>query len=194
MTVSNEADTASRNGTRDRLCATDCELEASGAMPVMPGRPAPGYVSVYRLYSGADDLLYVGIAADPLKRWREHARTKQWWARVASFHVRWYPSLREAENAELVAIRVERPEHNSTHNRPNPWNYHVFYDRVLAGFGYEPFTCHQLDEQLGCPYSSTFEYIRRLRVAGMIEQVGTEPGTGVTPRRLFRLRPKPSAE
>lgn len=68
--------------------------------------------ALYRLYSHAGDLLYVGIT-DHLKiRLTAHAKEKPWWPEVARKTVAWYPTKREAEDAEARAIRDEHPAHN----------------------------------------------------------------------------------
>lgn len=68
--------------------------------------------SVYRLYDGADQLLYVGCSNNPAKRLRAHARTSPWWPNVARIVVVEYPARALAEQAERTAIDLEKPLHN----------------------------------------------------------------------------------
>lgn len=68
---------------------------------------------VYRLYDAHDRLLYVGVSGqgDPATRLQDHL-AKPWAKEVMRRELAYYPSRQEALNAELRAIRLERPIHN----------------------------------------------------------------------------------
>jgi len=68
--------------------------------------------ALYRLYSHTGNLLYVGVTDHLKTRLAAHAKEKPWWPEVVRKTVTWYPSKPEAEDAEALAIREERPAHN----------------------------------------------------------------------------------
>lgn len=88
----------------------------------MPPRLANGFVFgdhpvMYRAYSAAGDLLYIGITTNFPNRQRVHRLHAEWGQQAT----RWtlsepYPSSREAMRAERDAIRAERPRHNVVWN------------------------------------------------------------------------------
>lgn len=75
----------------------------------------PERTALYRLYDADNRLLYVGIASDPERRWRDHAtdRARFWWPLVTKKEVQWFDSRPQAAEAEIEAIRAEDPRHNS---------------------------------------------------------------------------------
>lgn len=75
--------------------------------------------AVYRLRRDDGTLLYVGVAADPAKRWIQHARGKPWFAEVANYSAEWFHNRALALAAEAAAIKAERPLHNVVH-QPRP--------------------------------------------------------------------------
>lgn len=83
------------------------------------GKPAePGQrverTAVYRLYDENEQLLYVGVSADPRVRFRQHQRDRPWWPRVDAREIEWFDSRAEALDVEALAIRRELPLHNET--------------------------------------------------------------------------------
>lgn len=84
-------------------------------MPETPERTA-----LYRLYDVHGALLYVGIAADPERRWLQHSGDKVWWPAVTRRDTEWFSTRPEAAAAEVTAIRSERPCHNEAHTAPTP--------------------------------------------------------------------------
>lgn len=71
---------------------------------------------LYRLWDADGDLLYVGIACSPARRFAQHAREKPWWSDVETRTVQWHPTREEALAAERAAILNEWPRHNRVHN------------------------------------------------------------------------------
>jgi predicted GIY-YIG superfamily endonuclease len=69
--------------------------------------------AVYRVYDSTDALLYVGVTKTFGRRWAQHSQAQPWWPEVTRQTVDWFTSRDEALRAESVAIREERPQHNS---------------------------------------------------------------------------------
>jgi prevent-host-death family protein len=68
--------------------------------------------ALYRLFSAAGRLLYVGISSNPDERLKQHASTAPWWKEVASHAVERHPDRAAAAAAELEAIKTEGPQYN----------------------------------------------------------------------------------
>lgn len=83
----------------------------------MPESPEP--TALYRLYSAAEQLLYVGITSNTKERFASHATYKPWWPAVARKSVTWLQATRlEALEIEADVIRREQPKYNGKHNAP----------------------------------------------------------------------------
>lgn len=72
--------------------------------------------SLYRYFSEDDVLLYVGIAAHPFKRERQHRRKRDM-SLVRVVEIEWFDTRADAELAERVAIERERPAWNIVSTR-----------------------------------------------------------------------------
>lgn len=68
--------------------------------------------ALYRLFGVGDELLYIGVAKDPLARWSTHARLTTWWPDVLVTRIEWFASRPDAEASETAAIEAERPKYN----------------------------------------------------------------------------------
>jgi hypothetical protein len=68
--------------------------------------------SLYRHFDKDVNLLYVGIAYNPLIRLDGHRRQSSWFHDIASIRVEWYPSRKIAEMYEDEAIKSEDPIYN----------------------------------------------------------------------------------
>jgi predicted GIY-YIG superfamily endonuclease len=86
-----------------------------------------GRCSLYRLYDADDRLLYVGIGANPKKRWNGHKADKIWWSEVTRKTVTWFDSRAEARAVETEAIRTEKPMFDQSQRRD-----HQFYEEASA--------------------------------------------------------------
>lgn len=67
---------------------------------------------VYRLYDAGGTLLYVGMAADVLRRLGDHMRHKSWWREVRRIDWEMYDTRDDAAWAERVQINALEPLHN----------------------------------------------------------------------------------
>lgn len=68
--------------------------------------------TLYRLFDDEGDLLYVGIAGNPGRRFEQHRSDKPWWGEVSGLTLEHHPDRAAALAAELKAIRSENPRHN----------------------------------------------------------------------------------
>jgi predicted GIY-YIG superfamily endonuclease len=71
---------------------------------------------LYRFYDASGALLYVGITAKPIRRFRDHQKTKDWWTEVSSIRVENFSSRLELIYGERRAIVHEKPLYNITYN------------------------------------------------------------------------------
>jgi excinuclease UvrABC nuclease subunit len=76
------------------------------------GQRDPGHTCLYRYFDADGNLLYVGMASNPLSRLTTHAASKPWWHELASAKVEHFETRIEAERAETEAIERERPRYN----------------------------------------------------------------------------------
>ncbi|MFD5566618.1 GIY-YIG nuclease family protein [Streptomyces cadmiisoli] len=97
----------------------DCPLnyEFKVVLPtVEPETPPDVRTALYRMRNSDGRLLYIGISANPLRRWPQHAADKPWWPDVSDLSMQWFENRSAALAAEARAIRTERPLHNVVHN------------------------------------------------------------------------------
>lgn len=73
---------------------------------------APHETAVYRFYDGLGDLLYVGVAWNPFKRWASHRRRTSWHGQARRVVVEVYRSERVALRFEREWIRNAKPTWN----------------------------------------------------------------------------------
>lgn len=73
---------------------------------------APNETAVYRFYDDLGDLLYVGVAWNPFKRWATHRRRSGWHGSARRVVVEVYRSEREALRIEREWIRNAEPTWN----------------------------------------------------------------------------------
>lgn len=98
---------------------------------------------VYRCISADGRLLYVGIAADPMRRVNQH-RTSWWGWLLADVDVVEYETAEDAREVEALAIATERPRFNrqgrwATRSTWDAGDYRDYYDTTRFG----AFSSHQ---------------------------------------------------
>lgn len=73
-----------------------------------------GPTTVYYLHNTDHELLYVGITSSSrgMLRFREHAKSKEWWTQVAYASFEHFPSRVKAAAREASVIRALNPPHN----------------------------------------------------------------------------------
>lgn len=88
---------------------------ADGSTFFMSNGDAPRPCDVYLVMATAHGLVYVGIADDFEKRWRQHRRSSWWLGEVVVDEVRVYSmaSREHARQMEAAIINCERPMYNT---------------------------------------------------------------------------------
>jgi hypothetical protein len=80
--------------------------------------------TLYRFWDSEGALLYVGITDRSDDRWAKHG-DRTWWTAVARIDIERFAERRDAEMAEIKAIREERPLHNVAHHPEKRSRYSV---------------------------------------------------------------------
>lgn len=87
---------------------------------------------VYRIYDGdTDELLYIGSATNPRRRYSSH-RHRDWWPAHPKAKLTEYPDRATAYAAEDEAIARERPPHNINRVPPDPAVMEALIDQIAA--------------------------------------------------------------
>ncbi|MFJ7297508.1 GIY-YIG nuclease family protein [Streptomyces collinus] len=165
------------------------QTEVAGLVPVRPG---PDHVALYRFFDADGVLLYVGICDEPMARWSKHASGKLWWPSVHRFRLLWLPSRREAEKAERDAIVSEKPLHNRAMNGiPNGDRFPVVHLHKFTRelYGDDLFCTRDLIEDLGIPEGSAVNKVRELLDKGLFQVVGKKLGRSGRAVRHYRALP-----
>ncbi|MEV4381595.1 GIY-YIG nuclease family protein [Streptosporangium sp. NPDC049644] len=99
--------------------------------------------TLYRFFDQDGTLLYIGITESPLVRLDGHAATQPWWGEVRSATYEHFQSRAEAREAELNAIRSERPAFNVEGNgdprlseRLTVWDARMQRRAIAAGHAF----------------------------------------------------------
>jgi excinuclease UvrABC nuclease subunit len=82
-----------------------------------------GPTCLYFIKSASNEIIYIGISMNPMKRSRDHAKNQQWRMEIANISVHWFDTRWEAEEAEIFLIKHYRPKHNVDHNDDEPIDY-----------------------------------------------------------------------
>ena len=72
---------------------------------------------LYRFYGDGDQLLYIGVTADPGKRMSAHSQNKPWWNLVRNITMQNFPNRMQLMRSEKEAIKAENPRFNIVHSR-----------------------------------------------------------------------------
>jgi predicted GIY-YIG superfamily endonuclease len=75
---------------------------------------------LYRLYDEDGVLLYVGITNNWPRRRSMHMQDKSWWGEVCQVTFERFHHRTQAERAEPVVIKSERPRYNHVHAMVSP--------------------------------------------------------------------------
>jgi excinuclease UvrABC nuclease subunit len=85
---------------------------------------------VYFIRSEDNEIIYIGISMNPMKRSRQHDKMQDWRQEIAHISVHWFENRWEAEEAEIMLIKHYRPKHNIEFNDDEPID-----DRLLIKTG-----------------------------------------------------------
>jgi predicted GIY-YIG superfamily endonuclease len=132
--------------------------------------------AVYRLYDAAGQLLYVGVAFDFNKRFKQHATHKTWWPQVARKEVIWFADRLSALTEEAGAIATEGPLHNARRGQSRiglmvtkrPPSHLEGYDPLNLGLKMRLYN-HRL---AACPVRPTLEFNDTICRAILRERAG----------------------
>lgn len=111
--------------------------------------------ALYRYYNSKDELLYIGISANPLIRTTQHSQKKPWFDEVSRSSVEWFKSRELALEAEKQAIIECKPKYNIVHNYAKPtsvselnlvWNCDVCNRPIADGRGYICVSYREMDK------------------------------------------------
>lgn len=69
---------------------------------------------LYRYYDKDDNLLYVGMSSNALRRVKEHQKDKEWYWDIAKITIENFNMHYELVQAEKEAIAKEQPRYNIT--------------------------------------------------------------------------------
>lgn len=72
--------------------------------------------ALYRHFSEDETLLYVGISLAPLSRLGRHRGYSTWKDEIKTVRIEYFLDSSSAEQAERIAIKLEKPLHNTTHS------------------------------------------------------------------------------
>jgi hypothetical protein len=75
--------------------------------------------ALYRHYSDAGVLLYVGISNNQPSRMKAHQKTSPWSKSTTLIKIEYFNTRKEAQAAEVRAIQDEEPLYNVCHQNPN---------------------------------------------------------------------------
>lgn len=68
--------------------------------------------ALYRHFARTGELLYVGIAGNPMARLHDHGKQSVWARAISMVTIVWYPDRFSAEEAERFACMSEGPKYN----------------------------------------------------------------------------------
>jgi predicted GIY-YIG superfamily endonuclease len=81
---------------------------------------------LYRYFSAAGDLLYIGISLSPVVRLGQHEKHSGWFDSIATVKIEHFDTRKQALAAEREAIRKEDPQYNKRHKiRHEPSRFEV---------------------------------------------------------------------
>lgn len=77
-----------------------------------------GKCALYRHFDAEGTLLYVGISMRPFTRTKEHVTLSGWADQIANIRIEYFPTRKEAMEAEARAVVDENPVHNIRLRKP----------------------------------------------------------------------------
>lgn len=87
---------------------------------------------LYRHFDCDGSLLYVGISYSAYARAVSHRSTSGWADKIVRIEIEHFPDRKDAEDAEIKAIRIEKPLHNLANIPIDEMNEQDAIDRGLS--------------------------------------------------------------
>lgn len=96
----------------------DCpSRQAADSKSAELNQTPPDQTALYRHYDSAGSLLYVGISVNALVRLSQHKNKSPWARLISTITIENFDTRQQAQDAEKLAIQVERPIANIVHGR-----------------------------------------------------------------------------
>lgn len=92
----------------ERSCTIESEFDPYGSKGMFP--------TLYRIYGENDEPLYIGKTVNGASRLRDHAKKQYWWKQVKYIKLEHFDSDARLSEAEILAIKRERPKYNIQFN------------------------------------------------------------------------------
>lgn len=105
--------------------------EKIAAIPQKSRKVLDGQTELYRHFDAGGELLYVGISLNTTYRLMHHKAVASWFDQIARIEIERFATRDEARDAELVAIRDERPIHNRS-GRPHKSELQLDFENAMA--------------------------------------------------------------
>lgn len=101
----------SHNGMAGQVQARNPQSAATATLT----HDASGQWALYKFHTSDGSLVFVGIAPDPNRAFRDHEQTDEWFELVdrSKTIVQWYPDYQQAVHSQQEIIRRDNP----------PWNF-----------------------------------------------------------------------
>lgn len=78
--------------------------------------------SVYTMQDSKGKPLYIGRSKNPERRFKQHAKAKDWYPSVDKIKTNSYRTVGKAAKAEKKAIKKQSPTYNVVHNKKGSRN------------------------------------------------------------------------
>ena len=117
-------------------------------------------LTLYRLFSADNELLYVGMTGGPMLRIFHHSSYMPWWGEVVTIRLeRGFISREELAAAEREAIRVEQPRYNVAGIRPIPQRrpQDILNEEAVRAIRSSTEKTHVLAEQFGVTRQTIYQ-------------------------------------
>lgn len=80
------------------------------------GKPKNTRTTKYTVQNNKGKPKYIGITNNPDRRFKQHAKAKEWWQEGDKIKTKSYSTREKAAKAEKKDIKKKSPEYNIVHN------------------------------------------------------------------------------
>lgn len=85
--------------------------------------------SLYRQFNSEGTLLYVGVSFSAVYRTSQHRKNSPWYREIANIKIEHYETRQEALDAEILAIKFEKPLYNKIHSKISDRNLAPIFEK-----------------------------------------------------------------